>query len=237
MLDQSNFRRAARTTVPVFFGYIAIGIPFGLMLVSAGYPWWLAAVMSVFIYAGAGEYMAVGLFAAGTPLAAILLAEFFVNVRHIVYGLSLISQFKDAGKWKPALMFLLTDETYALLTGVSVPKGADAGAYYGTIAVLDYLYWIGGSVIGALLGTVIPFDFAGVDFALTALFTVMLINQIRASRDFLPPAVGIVTTLAAIALSRAGILPGQHVLLVAIALGLAALVAVRGRKFRAEAAR
>lgn len=237
MLDQSNFRRAARTTVPVFFGYIAIGIPFGLMLVSAGYPWWLAAVMSVFIYAGAGEYMAVGLFAAGTPLAAILLAEFFVNVRHIVYGLSLISQFKDVGKWKPALMFLLTDETYALLTGVSVPKGADAGAYYGTIAVLDYLYWIGGSVIGALLGTVIPFDFAGVDFALTALFTVMLINQIRASRDLLPPAVGIATTLAAIALSRAGILPGQHVLLVAIALGLAALVTVRGRKFRAEAAR
>ena len=234
MLSQVHFRRAARTTIPVFFGYIAIGIPFGLMLVNAGYPWWLSVVMSVFMYAGAGEYMAVALFAAGTPLAAILLAELFVNIRHIVYGLSLITRFKDVGKWKPLLVFLLTDETYALLTDVTVPDGADAGAYYGTIAVLDYMYWITGSVIGALLGTVLPFSFAGVDFALTALFTVLLINQVRASKDFLPPAIGIATTVVAIVLFRAGILPGQHIILAAIALGLAALVAVRGRKFRAE---
>ena len=234
MLDQSNFRRAARATIPVFFGYIAIGIPFGLMLVNAGYPWWLSAVMSIFMYAGAGEYMAVGLFAAGTPLVAILVAQLFVNIRHIFYGLSLISKFKSVGKIKFFLIFVLTDETYALLTGVTVPKDADAGAYYGTIALLDYLYWVLGSVIGALLGTIIPFDFAGVDFALTALFTVMLINQIKASKDFLPPAIGIATTIVAIVLSRMGILPGQHILLVAIALGLFALVTVRGRKFQAE---
>ncbi|MBQ7158155.1 MAG: AzlC family ABC transporter permease [Treponema sp.] len=234
MLDQSNFRKAVKTTIPVFFGYIAIGIPFGLMLVNAGYPWWLAPVMSIFIYAGAGQYMAVGLFAAGMSLHAILVAEFFVNIRHIVYGLSLISKFKPVGKIKYFLMFALTDETYALLTMVNVPKDADAGSYYGTIALFDWLYWIAGGVIGALIGTVIPFDFAGVDFALTALFTVMLINQIKASRDILPPVIGIVTTVVAIVLSRVGILPGEHILLVAIALGLFALVSVRGRKFRAE---
>lgn len=234
MLDQSNFHRAIRATVPVFFGYIAIGIPFGLMLVNAGYPWWLAPIMSVLMYAGAGQYLAVGLYAVGTPLIAILIAQFFVNIRHVFYGLSLISKFKNVGKIKYFLMFALTDETYALLTMVNVPKDADVGSYYGTIALFDWLYWIGGSTLGALMGTVIPFDFAGVDFALTALFIVLLINQIRGSRDILPPVTGIVTALAAILLSRAGFLPSQHILLVAISLGLVTLVIVRRRKFQAE---
>ncbi len=234
MLDHSNFHRAIKTTIPVFFGYIAIGIPFGLMLVNAGYPWWLAPIMSVLVYAGAGQYLAVGLYAAGTPLLAILLAQFFVNIRHIFYGLSLISKFKNVGKIRYFLMFALTDETYALLTGVNVPKDADPGAYYGTIALFDWLYWISGSLIGALLGTLIPYDFAGVDFALTALFVVLLINQIKASHDLLPPLVGTGTALAAIVLFRVGILPAQHILLAAIALGLFALIVMRSRKFHAE---
>ena len=201
------------------------------MLVNAGYPWWLAPIMSVLMYAGAGQYMAVGLYAAGTPLLAILVAQFFVNIRHIFYGLSLISKFKNVGKIRYFLMFALTDETYALLTGVNVPEDADAGEYYGTIALFDWLYWITGSVIGALMGTLIPYDFAGVDFALTALFVVLLINQIKASHDIFPPLTGICTALAAIILFRLGILPAQHILLTAIALGLFALTVMRSRKF------
>ena len=234
MLDQSNFHRAIKTTIPVFFGYIAIGIPFGLMLVNAGYPWWLAPVMSVLMYAGAGQYLAVGLYAAGTPLAAILVAQFFVNIRHVFYGLSLISKFKNVGKIRYFLMFALTDETYALLTAANVPKDAEPGAYYGTIALFDWLYWIFGSLIGALLGTLIPYDFAGVDFALTALFVVLLINQIKASRDFIPPLVGCGTAVIAIVLFRLGILPAQHILLAAIALGLFALIVMQGHSFHAD---
>ena len=234
MLDSLNLRRAARATTPVFFGYIAIGIPLGLMVVNAGYPWWLAPLMSVIMYAGAGEYMAIGLFAAGARLSTIIIAELLVNIRHIVYGLSLISKFKHTGRWKPFLVFLLTDETYALLTGCTVPRDADAGAYLGTISVLDYAYWVAGSIVGALLGTLIPYDFAGVDFALSALFVVMLINQIRASRDVLPPLIGCVTTVGAVVLCRCGVLPSEHILLVALSLGLAALALLRGGSFRAE---
>ena len=234
MLDSSHFRRAAKATAPVFFGYIAIGIPFGLMVVNAGYSWWLSPLMSVIMYAGAGEYMAIGLFAAGARLSTIIIAELLVNVRHIVYGLSLISKYKQAGRWKPFLMFALTDETYALLTGCTLPADADAGAYFGTIALLDYAYWVAGSTIGALLGTLIPYDFAGVDFALTALFAVMLINQIRASRDIVPPLIGGSTTVGAVVLSRCGLLPADHILLVALSLGIAAIVLVRGGAFKAE---
>ena len=156
----SNFIKIVKLTLPVFFGYIAIGIPFGLMLVKNGYPWWLSPVMSLTMYAGAGEYMAIGLFASGASFGAIAVAELLLNIRHIVYGLSLIEKFKDTGKWKPYLVFALTDETYALMTSIPLPVNAKPGPFYGTIAFLNQMYWVAGSLIGAIAGTLIPFDFA-----------------------------------------------------------------------------
>ena len=132
------------------------------------------------------------------------------------------------------MILALTDETYALLTSCSVPKDADSGDYLGVIALFDYLYWIAGSAIGAIAGSLIPISFAGVDFALTALFAVMLINQIRSSRDFLPPLIGACTTLTAILLAAGGILPAEHILLVALALGIAAIILTRGSRCPGE---
>ena len=230
-MNKFYFLQALKITTPVFFGYIAIGIPFGFMLVSKGYPWWMSIVMSATMYAGAGQYVAVGLFASGATLYTIAITELFVNIRHIVYGLSLITPFKNVGRWKPYLIFALTDETYALLTGCSVPKGAEPGPFYGTIALLDQSYWILGSVIGAVAGNFIPKKYiAGVDFALCALFTVLLIEQIKKSHDIVPPVIGLVTTAGAIVLSKFGILPSQNILLVSIVLGIAAIVIVRGRR-------
>ena len=119
-MNKYYFSQAVKITVPVFFGYIAIGIPFGIMVTTAHYPWYLAPIMSLTMYAGAGQYMAMGLFASGAPLTAIAVTQLFLNIRHIVYGLSLIEKFKDTGKWKPYLIFALTDETYALLTSVGI---------------------------------------------------------------------------------------------------------------------
>jgi 4-azaleucine resistance transporter AzlC len=212
-------------TLPVLFGYIAIGIPFGLMLVKAGYPWPLAPVMSILMYAGAGQYIAIGLFAAGVPLAGMLITILMVNIRHIVYGLSLIQKFKEAGRWKPYLIFSLTDETYALLTGVKVPENVTPGAFYGSIALLDHLYWVTGSLIGALAGTLIPFSFAGIDFALTALFAVLLIDQLRRSGDILPAAIGIGCAVIALA-----VIGPSNMLITSLAASMAILILVRGRQ-------
>lgn len=232
-MNQSSPRIALRSalpaafpvTVPVLFGYLAIGIPFGLMLVKAGYPWWLAPVMSCLMYAGAGQYIAVGLFAAGVPLAGILVTILMVNIRHIVYGLSLIDKFKPVGRWKPYLVFSLTDETYALLTGVKVPDNLKPGPFFGAIALLDQSYWIAGSVIGALAGKLIPFSFRGIDFALTALFAVLLIDQVRASKDFVPACIGIACGTAALVF-----VGPSNMLIAALAGSLAILIIVRGNK-------
>lgn len=218
-------RAAFPVTVPVLFGYLAIGIPFGLMLVKAGYPWWLAPIMSTLMYAGAGQYIAVGLFAANAPLVGMLVTMLMVNIRHIVYGLSLIGKFKAVGKWKPYLVFALTDETYALLTGVNPPANVKPGAFYGAIALLDHSYWIAGGIIGALAGQFIPFSFAGIDFALTALFTVLLIDQLRRTRDVVPAAIGVACAVVALALFGP-----SNMLIVALAASIALLILIRGRK-------
>jgi 4-azaleucine resistance transporter AzlC len=235
-MNKYIFKQAFKISTPILFGYLAIGIPFGINIVAAGYPWWMSVLMSVFMYAGAGQYIAVGLFAAGVPLPQILITELFVNIRHIVYGLSLITKFKQVGKWKPYLVFSLTDETYALLTSTEVPPRADPGFFYGMIALLDQCYWILGSVIGAAACSVLQHFhldhyLRGVDFALTAMFVVILIEQIKKSGDVVPPLIGLLTSAAAVALCKLGVLPSTNVILVAIVFGIAAIILVRGRLF------
>lgn len=221
-MNKGFLLQAFKITIPVFFGYLAIGIPFGLMLVSAGYNWWLAPIMSLLMYAGAGQYMAVALFSSGASLSVTAITMLLLNIRHIVYGLSLISPFKETGKWKPYLVFALTDETYALMTSCSLPKGVSSGTFYGTIALLNHSYWILGSVIGAVAGTLIPFSFEGVDFALTSLFAVLLIDQVKKSKDFVPPIIGIIVTVLAILF-----VPSDYILVTALAIGVVALTFVK----------
>ena len=219
----SFLRTVFPVTVPVLFGYVAIGIPFGLMLVKAEYPWWLSPVMSLFMYAGAGQYVAVGLFAANVPLTAMAATMLMVNIRHIVYGLSLMEQFKQVGRWKPYLVFSLTDETYALLTGVTPPPSVNPGAFYGSIALLNQLYWVTGSLIGSLAGSIIPFSFAGVEFALTALFTVLIMDQLRRGGNSIPALLGGGCAVAALVIVGPG-----NMLIAALAGSLGALALFRG---------
>jgi 4-azaleucine resistance transporter AzlC len=228
-MTRGAFVATIKITMPVFFGYIAIGVPFGILLVNAGYPALLAPLMSVVLYAGAGQYMAVGLFASGAGLPSIVAAMLLLNIRHCVYGLSLIEKFRGTGAWKPYLVFALTDETYALLSGSEPPDGMKAGDFYGIVSLANQCYWTLGSVIGAVAGSVLPFSFAGVDFALTALFAVLLIEQIKRTRDAVPVIAG-----AAAAALAVLFVPSQHVLLAALAVGMAALIVARGRNYGAR---
>lgn len=222
-MEKSDFAKILRITSPIFFGYVSIGIPFGLMVARAGYPWWLAPLMSVTMYTGTGQYIAIGMFAAGAGLAQIMLVQVLVGIRHIFYGLSLLTKFKGVGKWKAFLIYALTDETYAVLCSVDAPAGQKPGPFFSAIAAMDLFYWTLGGTIGAVAGSLINFSFEGVDFALTALFCVILTEQILASKDFLPPAIGIASSVAAAVLERLGILPQGNMLLLSLSVGITAL--------------
>lgn len=235
-MDAYILRQCRRITAPIFFGYIAIGIPFGVMIVQAGYPWWMSLFMSLVMYSGAGQYVAAGLLGAGAGVLEIVITEFFVNIRHIVYGLSLIEKTKKTGRWKLPLVFTLTDETYAVLTATDVPPGVPPGPFLGMIGILDFIYWTAGCVLGAVACSFLAAYglsgyLNGVDFALTSLFVIILFSQIKSSGDWLPPLLGLASCLVSVVLCRAGLLAASNIIFVAIILGVNAILLVRGRGF------
>lgn len=187
------FRAAFPFTVPVLTGYLFIGTAFGVMFQEKGYNFLWAIVMSILVYAGSGQYLAVNFFAPGVNLLQVIFLEFMVNIRHIFYGLSLLERFSEMGKKKLYMIFSLTDETYSLFFVTKIPKDVDEHKFMFAIALLDQIYWITGSAIGAIAGSVIPFDATGIDFAMTALFVVIFVEQWMTSITHLPALIGIIT--------------------------------------------
>ncbi len=184
--NKDLFIIAFKTTVPVLLGYIPLGMAFGFLLDGAGYHWIYAFIMSLFVYAGSGQFLAVALLAAGAGLTEFAIATLLLNFRHAFYGLSLLEKFSGVGRVKPYLIFALTDETYALLTTTDVPQGSSKSRFYFYIAALDHLYWIAGSVLGAALGSVLDLNLEGMSFVLTALFVVLTIEQYFNSKARFP---------------------------------------------------
>ena len=181
-------------TLPVMAGYLAIGIGFGILLKVNGYGLWWAIGMSVFIYAGAMQYVGISLLTGGASLLTVGLTTLIVNARHLFYGITMIDRYKGAGIKKPYLMHALTDETYSLVCSGSVPEGVKPHIYYLLVSAFNQTYWIIGSVLGVLAGTVIPFDTTGIDFAMTALFVTVFIDQWRSTTQRSPAMAGICIT-------------------------------------------
>lgn len=185
-------------TIPVMAGYISLGIAFGLLLQSIGYgPIW-ALMMSLFIYAGSAQFLAVELLVAGASLTQVALLTFLLNFRHLFYGLSMIEKYRGTGIRKIYLIFGLTDETYALLAGYKTPKGLSDKNYYLAVTLMNQLYWVFGCVIGSVVGNIIPFDTTGIDFAMTALFAVLVVEQWKAHKNHIPAVSGFVITIASL---------------------------------------
>lgn len=185
------FRAAFPYTIPVLTGYLFIGIAFGVMYQEKGYNFLWAALMSILVYAGSGQYLAVNFFAPGVSFWQVIFMTFMVNVRHIFYGLSLLERFAKMGKQRLYMIFSLTDETYSLYFITKVPKDVDENKFLLAIALLDQSYWIIGSIIGALAGSLIPFDATGIDFAMTALFLVIFVEQWMSNKNHIPAVTGV----------------------------------------------
>lgn len=189
-------RYAFARSLPVLAGYLVLGLGFGVLLDSKGYGLGWAVVMSTLIYAGSMQYLAVDLLAGGASLVAAALMTLTVNARHLFYGVSMVERYRDVGPAKPYLVFALTDETYSLVCSGDPPAGVDRKGYFLLVSLLDHLYWIAGSALGALLGGALPFDSTGIDFSMTALFLVVMTEQWRTSRDHRPALVGLGVSLA-----------------------------------------
>jgi 4-azaleucine resistance transporter AzlC len=192
-------KQAFLRTVPVMMGYLVLGIAFGLLLHQAGYHWLWALGISCIVFAGSLQFVLVGLLAQEASLVAVAVTTLLVNSRHLFYGLSFIEQFRNMGKRGFYMMFSLTDETYALLcatSGVGSQEEQNARSFW--IAVFDQCYWVTGSVAGAVLGSLISFNITGIEFAMTALFTVIFVEQWLTVKHHLPAIIGIVCAVVSL---------------------------------------
>ena len=184
-------KAAFPVTIPVLLGYLSIGIAFGLLFENAGYNFIWAFLASLTVYAGAMQFIAVSFFHGGIGLIQIAVMTLVVNFRHVFYGLSFLDRFGGMGKKKWYMIFALTDETYSLLCGRRAHDNVDEKKFYFCVAFLNQSYWIMGSVIGSLAGSMITFDTTGLDFAMTALFVVIFLDQWKAYASHIPALIGL----------------------------------------------
>ena len=216
------FRAALPRTLPVLAGYLVLGVAFGLLLNSIGLGVFWAAAMSILVYAGSAQFLAVSLIGASASLPQVALLTFLLNFRHFFYGLSMVSRYQGVGKRKLYLAFALSDETYAILAGALPPAQVDPADYYFAVSLLDQCYWVAGSLIGATVGQLITFDTTGVDFAMTALFVVMFLTQWEENKDHRPALIGVGCTALCLV-----VLGSDHFLLPAMGLIILAFLALR----------
>ena len=232
MRYRREFRAAFKASIPVMMGYSVLGFAFGLLMSSQGYPWIVPVVMSLVIYAGALQFLALGFFQAKVGFLQIFLASIFVNVRQAFYGLSLLRKFKKAGRLRPYLIFALTDETYALMTTLPEDPRLKRRWYLFFLSALNQSYWVGGTLVGALFGALVTFDTRGLDFSLTALFVVLAMELYKKRRDLLPFLIGGGASMIALA-----VVSRDRMLITAIGLALLGMFALRDRLEGKEASR
>ena len=176
-------------------GYVPLAMAFGLLMNYAGYGALDSGAMSLIVYAGSSQFMAARMLASGAGMLEIALAVFFLNARHMAYGLSLLGDYACAGRHKFIMMFELSDEAYALLSAHGAPNGMDVAEYNFRVQLLCQASWIFGSVLGGALGMVLPINTKGLDFSLTALFITILVDQLRSKENRLPALIGALCAL------------------------------------------
>lgn len=186
------WKLAAVDTLPVMTGYLVLGFGFGLLMDANGFSLALTAAMSIGIYAGSMQYAAVGLLTGGASLLTVAVTTLMVNARHLFYGMSMLTRYKALGAAKPYAIFALTDETYSLVCRERADIPQEQWRHYVTaVSCLDHLYWVVGSVLGGAAGTLITFNTEGIEFALTALFVTVFLEQWLSTKRHAPALIGV----------------------------------------------
>lgn len=229
-LKRKTIRQAFVRSIPVMAGYIVLGLGFGVLMHAAGYGLLWTLAMSLTIYAGSMQYVGAGLLSGGASVVTAILTTVMVNARHLFYSISMIRVYRDSGRLKPYLIFALTDETYSLLCDGDVPEGADAAFYRFLVSAFDHSYWVIGSILGSLLGAVLPFSTEGIEFSMTALFLTSFVEQWVREGNRIPALTGLGATLLSLA-----VFGPERFLIPAMLLITLVLSLLRGRMGRGEA--
>ena len=214
------FREALVKTLPICVGFLFLGMSYGFLMKSRGFPTVYPLFMSMFIFAGSMEFIAMNLLlSAFNPLYSFLLT-LMVNARHLFYGISMLDKYRGLGWKKPYLIFGMCDESFTINCTSTVPDNVDRGWFMFFVTLLNQIYWVTGAVSGSLLGNILTFNTEGLDFVMTALFVVMFINQWDSSEDHRSALVGTAASLLCLFVFGSGffIIPAMALIVLVFAL-------------------
>ena len=190
-MKRKAFKAALPYTLPICIGFIVLGMSYGFLMRSKGFPLIYPMLMSLFIFAGSMEFVTVNLLLSDFNPLHVFFLTLMVNARHIFYGISMLDKYKNCGWKKPYLIFGMCDETFTVNCAVTPPEDVDKGWFMFFITLLNQIYWVSGATLGALLGYIIHFDASGIEFVMTALFVVMFINQWEETKEHTPALMGL----------------------------------------------
>ena len=226
MSSQSRkaFKAAFPYTVPIFAGFWFLGISYGIYMNVSGFHWIYPALMSLTIFAGSVEFIVVNLLLGSfNPLQAFILA-FMVNARHLFYGISMLDKYRGLGIKKLYLIFGLCDESFSINYTAKIPEGVDKGLFYFWVTFLNQFYWVSGSTLGGMLGSIIKFNTYGLEFILTSMFVVIFMEQFLKEDNHLNAFIGFLSSFICLVIFGA-----ENFILPSMALILIGLTLVRSR--------
>lgn len=190
-----SIKTALRDSLVILPGYLVLGIGFGVLMDTKGFGLLHSFLMAVFIYAGSMQYVGVELLASAASYLTVFIMTIMVNIRHLFYGIGMLDKYKDLKKHKLYDIFALTDETFSIACNRKM-SGLNKEDYYFYLSLFNHCYWITGCVLGSILGDVLPFDFRGIEFSMTVLFIVIVIDQWEKNKDHTPVILSFITSIA-----------------------------------------
>ena len=207
-------------TIPIFAGFLFLGMTYGVYMRTSGFSFWYPMIMSVVIFGGSLEFVATSMLLAPFAPVQVFLTAVMIQARHLFYGISMLDKYKGTGWKKPYLIYAMCDETFSVNYTAEIPEGADRGWFYFFVTWLDQLYWFSGAPLGALGGMLIRFNTQGLDFAMTALFVVIFINQWRKDKQHISALAGLGLSVLSLCVFGAEnfLLPAMAAILLALAL-------------------
>ena len=214
-------RAAFPHTIPIMTGYLAVGLAYGVLMASKGYNFLWSGFVSAFAFCGSMQYVAITLLTSVFDPAQAFLLSLMVNARHLFFSLALLPKYRGAGRLKFFLIYTLSDENFSLSSSVEPPEDIDPPLFYFAMSFLTWLYWVVFSMVGGLAGSLLTFDTTGIDFALTALFVVLFIEQVVKKENRAPGAAGLVCAVAGLAVFGADnmVIPAMVLTLAVLLLG------------------
>ena len=188
--SSTTLKTAFVKSIPIFCSYVFVSMAYGMMMASAGFPWYDSLLVSLTVYTGAFQFVLITFLSSGASLITIALTALLMNSRQSFYSLTFLKEFKQMGRRKLYMIHTMTDETYAVNCTLDLHKKGKEDTMF-LVALFSRCYWMVGSVLGGILGQIIPFDLTGIDFCMTALFLIIFIDQWEKAEKHTPALTGL----------------------------------------------